>query len=138
MDNYYLHQELIKKTKVSLTKSFPKTMRVFDRHIGLFFKKRTGGNMIDYIPIKIGKNGQCDVWGVVSAFSYANGPEIILPIHCEFEFKTGNGVLSEDQVIWKEFCESMGWLYFLVRENTDVKKEIENKIHSMGLRLWSN
>lgn len=138
MDNYFAHQELIKKTKLLLTKRMFASVRLFDRTIGLFYRKRANGGVIDYSPIKIGKNGQCDMYGVVKCFFWVNENQKspFIPVHIEFEYKTGKSVLSEDQVTWKEFCDSMGWVHIIVRENTDVIKEIYGRINALGLWVW--
>lgn len=136
MDNYFNHQELIKKNKLLLTKQMPKSLRLFDRPIGLFFKKRTTGGCIDYTPIKIGKNGQCDLWGVVSCYIWINGQEkSIIPVHVEIEVKTGKGELNPDQIIWRDFCLTMGWVHIVAREETDVAREILMRVNKMGLYL---
>lgn len=135
--NNEAHQALTKATKFRITKEFPRTFRLFDRTVGVFYAKRVNGNVIDYQHVTIGKRGQCDQWGVISCGIKAWGNESpILPIHVELEMKTGSGKLNEDQETWKAFCIQMGWLWFQVREDTDVVKEIKDKIESMGLFIW--
>lgn len=136
-DNYFKHQESIKNTKLKITKRFPKSCRLFSRPIGVFYKKRVDGGVIDYTPITIGRKGQCDEWGVIGARVttdiYKNSP--IIPVHIELEFKTGSGKLNPDQENWRDFCLMMGWVWILVREETDVIKEIENAVRGKGLWL---
>lgn len=133
-DNYFAHQELIKKNKLLLTKQFPKALRIFDRTIGLFYRRQAGGGIVDYVPIKIGKNGQCDVYGALTCYHWQLA-HIKIPVHVEMEFKTGKGELTPDQLVWKQFCESMGWVYILVREETNVAAEITKAINNMGLKI---
>lgn len=138
MDNYFAHQELIKQTKLTITKRLFASVRLFDRTIGLFYRKRTNGGIIDYTPIKIGKNGQCDTYGAVKCFYWVNHGQRspFIPVHIELEFKTGKGQLTEEQVTWKEFCESMGWIHIIVREDTDIVSEIYKRINALGLWVW--
>lgn len=123
-DLYFNHQELIKRTKLLATTEFPQQLRLFDRHVGLFYKKRVNGGLVDYSPIQINRKGMADVWGVY-CFSF-NGA--MVPLHIELEFKTGTGKLKPDQKVWKSFCESMGWLYFLVRDENIFIEEFKNEL----------
>jgi len=134
-DNYFAHQELVKRTKVLATKTFKNSMRMFDRHVGLFYKKRTGGGLIDYTPIQINRKGMSDNWGVLICYfefgnGVRNGP---LPIHFEIETKTGTGKLTPDQIIWKDFCESFGIWFFENRDENKLIKDMVSKAASMGL-----
>jgi len=133
-DRYFAHQELIKRTKLLLTKTYPKRLRIFDRHVGLFYKKRTDNNIINYSPIKINKKGMCDCWGVMAVpCEFRRGNLINLPIHLEMEFKTGNAKLSEEQKNWRDFCNSMGWLWFEVRDENQFMLNLNTRFYKMGL-----
>lgn len=137
MNRYEAHQNLVKLTKFKITKEFPRSVRMFDRVVGVFYKKRIDNNVISYSHISIGKKGQCDEYGVISCglkVLGANSP--VIPIHAEWEFKTGDAILNPDQEIWRDFCLRMGILWFEVRENTDIVKEMRNKLDSMGLFIW--
>jgi len=135
MNNYFEHQELIKRTKLLLTKKFPKALRAFDRVVGMFYAKRENGGIINYAPCKIGRKGQCDVWGVITCY-YSNSPQVKIPIHFEAEFKTGKGKLNKDQIVWRDFCLSMGWLWFEVRDEHVFINDLTNKLDDMGL-VWT-
>lgn len=128
MNNYEKHQALVQATHLLITKNYPHSVRLFKRQVGLFYAKRINGGVIDYTPIQIGKKGQADDYGVATCMVRALKPSPLIPVHFELEFKTGDGQLNPDQVIWKDFALSMGWIYLLVRENTDVIRELEREI----------
>jgi len=106
MNSYHQHQHLIQKFKLICTTEIP-NLYLFDRHVGLFFTKNG-------TPLKIGMNGQADVWGLYST------PYALYSV--EIEFKTGNSKQSEDQKNWQKFIESKNGLYFLVRHEDDHKR----------------
>lgn len=124
-DNYFKHQELVKRTKVLATKTFPQNLRLFDRHVGLFYKKRVTGGNIEYLPIQINRKGMADVYGV---FSLETRTGFKLPLHVELEFKTGSGKLTQDQETWRDFCRAMGWAWYLVRDEKVFIEEIKRDI----------
>ncbi len=66
MNNYENHQALVQKTHLAVTKRWPHSVRLFKRQVGLFYAKRINGGVIDYTPIKVGKPGQCDDYGVAT------------------------------------------------------------------------
>ncbi len=134
MNNYFQHQELVKKTKVFLCKSFPKGLRIFDRHVGMFYKKRINNNVIDYLPISINRKGMSDNWAVVFCY-YTQRPDLVFPIHLEIETKTGKGKLNPDQILWKEFCQNFGIWFFENRDEANLKAEIEAKAATYGLLI---
>jgi hypothetical protein len=123
-DQYFEHQELIKKTKILACQVWPQNIRLFDRHVGLFYKKRINKGILNYSPIQINRKGMADVWGV---FTHKG-----IPIHLELEFKTGNATLNADQLIWKQFCHDMNWLWFEVRNEQFFIKELEWRILGLG------
>src|SRR5690606_14681972 len=135
MNNYQAHQQKITQMKLLTTKSFPKSFRVFDRHVGLFYKKRVNDGLINYSRIMIEEAGRCDNWGVFTAFiPNTNTP---IPIHVEMETKTGKGKLNPDQENWRDFCFRMGWLWFEIRCEKQFVQDLKDKITSMGL-VWNN
>ena len=119
MNKYRQHQNLIAKTLPILQQAFP-DLRMFPRHVGLFFS-RSGE------PIQINRKGMSDYWGILKTRRCA--------IHLEFEFKTGQSVLSKEQKIWKKFLDSMNVPNFEIRENNlnEIIGEIKNLVGSNRL-----
>lgn len=110
MNHYKKHQELIQKFK-RLSLSVIPELRLFDRHVGLFYTKN--GH-----PIMISIPGQADVWGIYKS------------IHIELEFKSGKAIQTKEQKMWESFCKNNGMVYFLVRHEDDIyefKKIIAQK-----------
>lgn len=132
-DNYFNHQELVKRTKLNFTKTFKSAARVFDRHVGLFYKKRTKGGLIDYSPIQINRKGMADNWGVIICYMRSDIYKNKLPIHFEVETKTGKGKLNPDQIIWRDFCNNFGIWWFENRDEDELVKEIYNRAANAGL-----
>lgn len=135
MNNYEAHQERIKKVGLLITENFPMSFRWFARPVGQFHAKRIDKGIINYIPYFMGKVGQCDNWGVMKCY-FPGNPNLIFPIHIEMETKTGTGKLNPDQIIWRDFCHYMGWLWFEIRDEETFIRELKNKITSMGL-VWT-
>lgn len=124
-DNYFNHQELIKRTKLKFTQVFRMSARLYDRHVGLFYKKRVNNGMIDYLPIQINRKGQADNWGVLICFHATDeGRRYRLPIHFEVETKTGKGKLTDDQKENKEKCENLGIWWFENRDEMQLINDI--------------
>jgi len=111
MSSYKNHQNLIKRFKLEYPKTIP-NLRIFERHVGLFFTKRG-------TPIQINKKGMADLYGIV------NG------IHIELEVKTGNAVLSKHQKVWKKFCENFNIPFFLMRDEHETIKEIKDYLDGL-------
>lgn len=132
MDNYFQHNELVKRTKILATKTFPKNLRLFDRHVGLFYKKRVQGGVVEYLPISINRKGMADVYG---AMTLENGYGQKMALHCELEFKTGKGKLTPEQETWRDFCKNMGWLWYLIRDENIFIQEIKKDINAIIERL---
>ena len=105
MNNYEKHERLKNGFKIAFQNAFPNA-RIFDRHVGLFYRKN--GN-----PIKINKKGMADMWAIMP------GPYGL--IHLEFEIKSGDGQLTREQKAWQKQIRAMGGLYFVVR---DTKKTL--------------
>lgn len=139
MNRYHAHQELVKKTKIFIGRLFPKTVRLFDRHVGLFYIKRVAGGIVDYTPVKINKPGMADNWGVAKCYFNAYGGATLGPfaIHFEAEYKTGSAKMTPEQENWKTFCESMGIWHFVVRNEKELGVELEAKARSKNLILES-
>lgn len=116
MNNYKEHQALINRAKLLASKEIPK-LRIFDRHVGLFYKKRTSGNMIDYTPIHINKKGMSDL-----DITY---PGKYCLIRIEAEAKTGRGEQTEDQINWQNFIQSMNGFYFVFRTEVEFVTTIQ-------------
>lgn len=108
MNNYHAHQQLVKQFKLLATKQIP-SLRIFDRHVGLFYAKRFDGNNVEYVPIKINKPGMADCYGLLKTNNDL--------IHLEFEFKSSdNAKQTSDQVNWENFISNMNGKYFLIRD----------------------
>lgn len=115
-DKYSPHQILIKKFKVDIIKKIPK-IRVFDQHVGLFYRKNGS-------PIKIGINGQSDCYGLL--------PTKHGLIYICFEFKTGNAKQSKDQKIWENFIIKNNGIYMVIREDYHNSiQELKNRLESV-------
>ena len=129
MDNYRAHQEKLDSIKIDLGREFPRSLRVYDRHVGLFLTP--GGR-----PVKINKKGMCDLWGVLTCAPLAGGPP--LAVHLEIETKTGRGRLSADQRKWRAKCLAMRVWHFVHRDNKKLIDEIRNSVGQSLLKVWSN
>lgn len=129
MNNYFAHQELIKRTKLLVTKNYPMTLRLFDRTVGLFYIKRIVQAIIDYQQIQINRKGMADNYGVLTLTHHNSG--IKFPIHIEIEYKTGKGKLTPEQIVWRDHCIRMGWWYFLVRDENEFIIEFRDRVNEM-------
>lgn len=123
-DQYFAHQELIKRFKLLATQELPK-LRIFDRTVGLFYAKRVNGGCIDYTPIKINSPGMADAYGI-----YRTDNTLI---HLEFEFKTGKAVQNKDQKNWENFIHSMNGKYMVIRDEHRAISDIKNYLTRLGL-----
>lgn len=123
-DQYFNHQELVKRFKLLATKEIPQ-MRVFDRHVGLFYARRVSGGTIDYTPVKINRPGMADAYGVINFNGFG--------VHVEIEFKSGKAVQTKDQKNWENITNNfMGAKYFLVRNEHDGIREIKQYINQVA------
>lgn len=113
MNKYAEHQKLLQKTLALTQQTFPK-IRLFQRHVGLFFTKNGA-------PIQVNHAGMADAWGWLPT------PEFTLII--EIEFKTGKAVQSKEQKNWEKFCSEMGVLYILCRKENDVLEKIRARLN---------
>ena len=128
MGSYEEHQKLIERTKLLCTKELPR-LRLFDRHVGLFYKKRVSGNIIDYTPIAINKPGMADLDG-----KYFTPYGFI--VNLEFEAKTGQAKQSSDQKIWQNFIENNGQnvgAYILFRTEFELVEKIKKYLSERNL-----
>lgn len=110
MNNYAAHQSLVESAKKLASKEIPR-LRIFDRHVGLFYTKRISGGHINYTPIHINKKGMADL-----ILEY---PGKFSKISMEAEAKSGAGKQTEEQIIWENYTKSMNGLYFTF--GTDVE-----------------
>ena len=115
--------------KIILMTYFPYSMRIFDRHVGLF-------QTIRGTPIKINKKGMCDNWGILTCF--VPHSDIPVPIHLEIETKTGKGTLGGAQKDWRKFCLTMGVWHFVYRSNKMIVDEIKDRAEKCSLRIANN
>ena len=113
MNRYAEHQKLMQIAILHTQQHFP-TIRIFQRHVGLFFTKNGA-------PIQINQPGMADAWGWLPTPGFT----LIL----EIEFKTGKATQSPNQKKWESFCESMGVLYILCREKEDIEKKIRARLN---------
>jgi len=98
---------------------FP-TIRFFKRFNGQLYTSEGR-------PVKVGVNGQADVYALV--------PSPIGPVIVELEFKTGNARQSESQVNYQKLIESMHGIYGVIKCYEDLQKLIKiclDKIESIG------
>lgn len=116
-NQYFEHQELIKRFKLLAMKEIP-NLRVFDRTVGLFYAKRINGGIINYVPTKINKPGMADAYGILKTD--------IGSIHLEFEFKTGKAVQTKEQVNWEKFIINMNGFFLVVRDEKQAVTQIKN------------
>lgn len=125
MDNYFLHQELVKRFKLLATRELP-GLRIFDRTVGLFYKKRVNGGVVDYSPITINRPGMADAYGLYKTN--------IGLINLEFEFKSSDKAKqTKEQINWQEFIESMNGKYFIIRDERQGVDDIKKYLSSKGL-----
>lgn len=116
-DNYFQHQELIKRFKLKAMKEIP-NLRIFDRTVGLFYAKRHNGGIINYTPIKINQNGMADAYGLLKTSMGL--------IHLEFEFKTGKAKQTTEQKNWENFIINMNGYYLVIRDEDIAVQSIKN------------
>lgn len=95
---------------------------VCKRHVGLF--RRVKGDPQVY---KIGTDGEADIQGVWLRLARKhvramNPPTIIVGQAFAIECKTGNARLNTDQKNWRDKFESVGGLYVVARDVTDLYK----------------
>lgn len=76
MDNQAAHKDLVARTKIALSQEWPQSIRVFDRHVGLFINAR------NRTPVKINKPGMADNWAILSCVA-TSCDTFKLPIHSE-------------------------------------------------------
>lgn len=115
MNSYQLHQQLIRKFKLDAQEVI-KGIRIFDRHVGLFYRKNGD-------PIKINHAGMADCYALL-------GIHGTIMLHMEFEFKTGKARQSKSQKVWQRFIESNSGIYMVIREDyhddlEKLKKRVE-------------
>jgi len=136
-DKYAQHENLRNQTKPLVQKAF-RSISLYTRHVGQFYIRRIidGGAAVDYIPIKIEKKGRCDDWFVLPC-TFIHYPNIVLPIHGEIETKTGNSVLSPDQIIWRDKCLRKGILWFENRDSKILIQNINLELQKRGLVPWT-
>ena len=125
MNRYKAHQKRIAKMKLDLCRAFPRSIRIFDRPVGLF--QRSGRY------IKVGVAGMCDNWAVLTCTTGEN----TIPVHLEIETKTGNAVLSGKQKEWAEWCRTVGVWHFIQRDDTNLQKKVLERMKKEALRLSS-
>ena len=106
MTSYADHQHLIQKFKYLSSKVIP-NLNLFDRHVGLFYTKNG-------TAVRIGLNGQADVYGVYKC----KNSKIL--VHIELEFKTGNARQSKDQKNWEKFITDRNGIYLVIRDDSQV------------------
>ena len=139
-DRTKAHEDLRELTGKHLQAHY-KSIRIFDRYSGLFYKRRVVKNSaIHYSPIKIGGIGRCDDWAVLPCYFQSMGMpqniEQLIPVHIEIETKTGEAVLSPDQIAWKNFCNMMGWIHIENRDPMITMLAISNALTTKGLAPW--
>ena len=100
-DYYAQHQRTVQLFKLELQKILKNKIRIFDRHVGLFYTKNGA-------PIKINQKGMSDLYAILKT---SHGL-----IHLEFEIKTGNARQSKDQKNWEKIINELNGLYFVVRK----------------------
>jgi hypothetical protein len=103
------HHALTKEIMLEMQCSIPKIL-IFRRDVGLYYTKV-------HTPIRIGQNGQCDIWFVLDGR------------HGEIEVKTGNSRLSKPQKFWKNVCLDKNIFWFEARNAKDAV---------LAVRLWAN
>lgn len=119
--NYYAqHQKNLELFKLKIQDRLKEKVRIFDRHVGLFYTKN--GN-----SIKINEKGMADLYLIL------NSPHGL--IHVEIEIKTGNARQSTVQKNWQKFIESMGGLYFVVK---DIEKDTQKVLNELENRNYIN
>ena len=125
MNHYQKHQFAIREMRLALMKAFPNSIRIFDRHVGLFFT-------VHGHPIKINKKGMCDNWAVLTCLSKKK----VLPIHIEIETKTGDPRLTHSQIRWKNFCQTIGVWHFLNKNDGKLVDDIKSQLIKSSLKVY--
>ena len=133
-NQYFAHQESVKKMSLKFPKVFGMFGRIIDRHVGVFYKKRVNKGIIDYTPISINRKGMSDNYGILICYHVTDTNRAFkIPVHFEIETKTGKAKLSEFQITWRDFCNNMGIWWFLNSDNNDVFAEMVTKANSCNL-----
>jgi hypothetical protein len=117
--SYQAHQNLLKNIKVTVQKRFI-NVRLFDQHVGLFFKSSILNEKIDPMrhALRIGTVGMPDMMGFISN---KNGLAIFLGI----EVKSGNAKQTKEQKRFMKMVRSMGGIYIVGRSSEQVIYELE-------------
>lgn len=116
MSKYANHQNLLKQVKLNTQKTFGNNIRLFERHVGLFYRKNGS-------PIKINIAGMSDMYGIIKVHTFS--------VHIEVEVKSGTGRLSESQKRWGNFCELMGIKMFVARCPEKFIKELKEYVDEL-------
>lgn len=115
--NYYKeHEKLLRNWLLNAQKKFPNAM-FFKRDVGMFLTQNGR-------PIKIGINGQADVYGFIP-YGYHT-------LWCEIEFKTLKAKQTKDQKKWEQNVSLKNGLYVVVRD-CEQFAEIEDALNEKRL-----
>ena len=116
MSYYANHQKIVQLFKLELQKLLKNKIRIFDRHVGLFFTKNN-------TPININQRGMADLYALLKS-DYGL-------IHLEFEIKTGNARQSKYQKNWEKTIEDLNGLYFIIRDPKNDAIKIFEKLKNL-------
>lgn len=138
MGSYAEHQQILGRAILRFSEVFPDG-HIFTRHTGKFVK-------ISFVEaIKAAYPDLHKIMAIVRTYkqhliaisipgqadSYIMLPlkinDTILTVHIEVEVKSGDAVLSPEQVKWKNAVEACGGLYILVRDPEDIVTAIKAK-----------
>lgn len=102
-------------------------IRLFQQHVGLFFKHsiinetnlESKSSFMEYAQ-KIGVKGMSDLYGIIDGRFIA------------IEVKTGNAKQSKEQRKYEAMVKKMGGIYIIGRSVDQVIKDIENELQRLS------
>lgn len=109
--NYYKeHEKLLRNWLLNAQKKYPNGV-FLKRDVGMFLTKNGR-------PIKIGMNGQADVYGFIPYGEHT--------LWIEVEFKTLKAKQTKEQKKWERIVSSKNGLYVVVRHENQFDEIISN------------
>ena len=118
MSYYADHQKTLQLFKLKIQKELKNKIRIFDRHVGLFYTKSGA-------PIKINTPGMADLYAILKTNSGL--------IHLEFEIKTGNARQSKFQKKWEKTITELDGLYFVIK---NIDKDLQKVLNTLRKRKY--
>ena len=122
------HNTLKIKTMIALQKKYKGRIRLFGRSVGLAYFKR-GKTFIG--PYKIGERGLSDIYG---SLSFSNN-KIKICLSFSIEIKSGKDQLSHEQKKHKKISESLGELFVVGKDVSQVCQDFDTWEKSIKEKL---